>query len=201
MAMRAYARRIGGRVLALGVVALSMGADEPRLADHFGFLPLEVYKLDYRINGLLVRDLDGDKVEDIAVINNARSRVDLLLSTKKAGEEDEGSKEVNQVHNDRRMRLVSLPVNKAVVSLQAGDFDGDGKADLVFYGEPAGIEVHYNRGNGRFGDVKRINVGEAVESAGALGVADLDKDGRDDLALIGKDEIVLIYQKEKGKRG
>ena len=91
MAMRAHAMRIGRRGLALGVLALLMGADEPRLADHFGFLPLEVYKLDNRINGLLVRDLDGDKVEDIAVINNARSRIDLLLSTRKkpGGGEDE----------------------------------------------------------------------------------------------------------------
>jgi len=210
--MRAHAGRLG-KTLALTLAFAAMtpigparGADEPRLADHFGFLPLEVYKLDNRISGLLIRDLDGDKVEDIAVINNARSRIDLLLSTRKPGGGDDprdqaSSKDVNQVHNDRRMRLVSLPVNKAVVSLQAGDFDGDGKADLAFYGEPAGIEIHYNRGNGRFGDVKRINVGEAVESAGALSVGDLDKDGRDDLALIGKDEIVLIYQREKGKLG
>ncbi len=208
--MREHAGRRGKLPLALVAAALaamgaSAGADEPRLADYFGFLPLEVYKLDARINGLLIRDLDGDKVEDVAVVNNARSRIDLLLSTAKPGGEGEAaaaaSKEVNEVRNDRRMRLVSIPVNKAVVSLQAGDFDGDGKADLAFYGEPAGIEILYNRGNGRFGDIKRINVGEAIESGGALSVGDLDKDGRDDLALAGKEELVLIYQREKGKLG
>ncbi len=188
----------------VGMLGAGAGAgDEPRLSDSFGFLPLEVYKLEQRISGLLIRDLDGDKIEDIAVINNARSRVDLLLSGKKPGEPDEApaSKEPNQVANDRRMRLVSLPVNKAVVSLQAGDFDGDGKADLAFFGEPAGIEIHHNRGNGRFGDVRRINVGDAIESAGALGVGDFDKDGRDDLVLAGKEELVLIYQRQKGKLG
>ena len=54
-------------------------ADEPRLADYFGFLPLEVYKLDARISNLLLKDLDGDKVDDIVVVNNGRSRIDLLL--------------------------------------------------------------------------------------------------------------------------
>ena len=63
-------------------------AAAPKLADYFGFLPLEIYKLDARISNLLVRDLDGDKIDDIVVVNNARSRIDLLLSTKKAGRRD-----------------------------------------------------------------------------------------------------------------
>src|SRR3712207_4175727 len=53
---------------------------EARLAAHYGFRPLEIYKLDDRIGGLVVRDLDGDKTDDIAVVNNGRSRIDLLLS-------------------------------------------------------------------------------------------------------------------------
>ena len=82
------------------MVAKAGSGDDARLADYFGFLPLEVYKLDPRISGLLIRDLDGDKVEDIAVINNARSRIDLLLSTKKPGEattKPPPSKEVNEL--------------------------------------------------------------------------------------------------------
>ncbi len=97
------------------------------------------------------------------------------------------------------MRLVSLPVNKQVVSLQTGDFNGDGRADLVFFGLPSGLEIHHNKGNGKFGDVKKINVGDAIDTPGMLSVGDFDKDGRDDLALITKDEIVLIAQREKGK--
>ena len=50
-----------------------------KLADYFGFLPLELYKLDNRIGNLQLKDLDGDKVDDIIVSNNGRSRIDLLL--------------------------------------------------------------------------------------------------------------------------
>ena len=31
-----------------------------------------------RIGNLLLKDLDGDKIDDIVVVNNGRSRIDLL---------------------------------------------------------------------------------------------------------------------------
>src|SRR5690606_36749917 len=55
---------------------------KPRLADYFGFLPMELYKLDYRIGYLTLADVDGDGTDDVIVANNARSRIDLLLSSR-----------------------------------------------------------------------------------------------------------------------
>ena len=85
-------------------------ADDPPLSDHFGFLPLEIYKLDPRISNVLLRDFDGDGVADVVVVNNGRSRIDLLLSTKGAGDAGGagGARETNHVPSDRRMRLRSL---------------------------------------------------------------------------------------------
>src|SRR5262249_47735215 len=160
---------------------------EPRLAEYFGFRPLEIYKLDARINNLLVRDLDGDKADDIIVVNNGRSRIDLLLSGKAtAGEAGAGAggSEPNEGPSDRRVRLRSLPVNKEVVSLQTGDLNGDGKIDLAYYGTPAELIVLFNQGGGKFGDARRFSTGEAVEGSLALTVGDLNRDGRDDLALL-----------------
>ena len=84
----------------------------PKLADYFGFLPLELYKLDNRIGNLQLKDLDGDKIDDIIVTNNGRSRIDLLLSTKKAADDKASRpfrKDPNELEYDRRMRLVSIP--------------------------------------------------------------------------------------------
>ena len=202
--MRVTSMRSAGMALVVGM-AISGGkaeGEEPRLAEYFGFLPPEIYKLDSRISNVVVRDLDGDKVDDIAIINNGRSRIDLLLSGKAPAEPGDAAKaEANQVPSDRRMRLKSLPVNKEVVSLQAGDFDGDGKVDLAYYGTPAEVIVLFNQGKGNFGNPKKITTGEAAEGGNVLAVGDLNHDGRDDLALLAANEVVAVFQGEKGKLG
>jgi FG-GAP-like repeat len=176
-------------------------APTAKLADYFGFQPLELYKLDTRIGNLQLKDVDGDKIDDVIVTNNGRSRIDLLLSTKK-GDDDKASrpfrKDPNELEYDRRMRLVSIPVNKEVVSLDTGDFNGDGKPDLVFYGTPAEVEILFNEGKGHFGSPKKINTGDAVQRPAALAVGDFDQDGRDDLVLLAEKELIFVFQTASG---
>src|SRR5262249_24774060 len=198
--------RVGfGRILGMGLLfVLATGVqspgDEPRLAEYFGFLPLEVYKLDSRIGNLILKDLDGDKVDDIVVVNNGRSRIDLLLSSKKPDAADDSvpvsAQEPNQIASDRRMRLVSVPVNKEVVSLQGGDLNGYGRPYSAPNGNPAEIVILLNDGKGSYTSVKRMHAGEAVENPNALTVGDLNRDGRTDLALLESNEIVIVYQGE-----
>ncbi|WP_165252716.1 FG-GAP repeat domain-containing protein [Paludisphaera soli] len=176
-------------------------AAKPRLADYFGFLPLELYKLEYRISNLTLADVDGDKIQDVIVADNARSRIDLLLSTEKPAEAADARpfrKQANDLESDKRMRPANLPVDREVVSLNTGDFNGDGKADLIFYGTPAEIVILPNEGGGKFGPPKRIKCGDALEAPNALAVGDLDQDGRDDVALLAEGELVLIHQREPG---
>src|SRR5207244_2101405 len=102
-----------------------------------------------RTGGLLVRDLDGDGTADIALVDNNRSRIALLLSARDGDERPEPG-DVNEAGFDRRMSFRAITVNKAIVSLQAGDFNGDGKTDLAFYGTPAELTVLFNEGGARF---------------------------------------------------
>lgn len=187
-------------ITAAAAAASAAGGDDQRLADHFGFQPLEIYKHDSRIHSLIVRDFDGDKVDDIAVVNNARSRIDLLLTTPGKAETPARS-EPNQVKNDRRMRLKTIPVNQEIVSLQAGDFNGDGKIDLAYYGAPAALFILFNHGGANFDSTRRISSGEAVEASSALAVGDLNRDGRADLALLAANEVLTVLQLENGKLG
>lgn len=199
-----------GLLLAGGLLAIAAGQPRPataqdgakKLADYYGFLPVELYKLDDRISCLTVADLDGDKVDDVAIANNGRSRIDLLLSTEgPSDEEGESGYGVNKLASDKRMRIKTIPVNKEIVSLQAADLNGDGKNDLAFYGTPAELLVLHNEGKGEFSTPKRITTGEAVESGSALATGDLNKDGKTDLALLTPDEIVTLVQQADGTLG
>ncbi len=174
---------------------------EKKLADYFGFQPLELYKLDNRIGNLTLEDLDGDKVSDIIISNNGRSRIDLLLTTPKPADDKAKRpfrKDVNELDYDRRMRLLSIPVNKEIVSIDCGDLNGDGKADLVYYGTPAEVEILFNEGKGRFSEPKKINTGDAVQRPSALAVGDVDQDGRDDLVLLADKELIFVHQTAPG---
>src|SRR5947207_1653092 len=115
--MHTLSRRTSGSLVVLSLLLLAPSAPaqppSPKLADYFGFLPLELYKLDSRIANLQVKDLDGDKIADVIVSNNARSRIDLLLSTKKPADDKSSRpfrKDANELEYDRRMRLSSIPV-------------------------------------------------------------------------------------------
>ena len=196
-------RNLSRGLCAFGVLSLTLGlaaqADDPRLGEYFGFLPLEIYKLDMRISNLTIADVDGDHIDDILVVNNGRSRIDFLLSTKGTSD-DERKNEANQVRNDLRMRRKGLQVNDEVVSLAAGDFNGDGKIDIAYYGTPAKLVVLFNEGGAGFGNPKKFATGEAAESNIALTTGDIDRDGKPDLALLTPNDVVTITQKG-GKLG
>ncbi len=182
--------------------ARAQQAPDPKLADYYGFLPLEIYPLGDRIAGLTTGDWDGDGTDDLAVINNARSRIDLLLSSPGRDERQtpgNNADRVNQLTGSQRFRLVTIPVNQEVVSLVRGDFDGDDRPDLAFYGEPEEIVVLANRGDGRFDSIRRLACDEAISNSNALATADLDGDDRDDLALLTEDQILLYRQEEPGR--
>jgi hypothetical protein len=184
--------------LTAGVVARG---DDPPLADRFGFKPLEIYKLDDRINVLVVEDLDGDGTDDIALANNARSRIDLLLSSPGTSEDAGPGGEVNQLASSRRMRLKSLPVNREVASIVAGDLDGDGKVDLAYYGTPAEVVVLRGSGDGQFTESRKVNAGEGVGAPTALAITDVNRDGRNDLVLLGPNELITLAQRGDGRLG
>lgn len=176
-------------------------AEDAPLASHYGFKPAEIFKLSERSSLLLTGDLNGDGLTDIVVADDSHSRLDLLLQRKEAPKSKAsvpGKSDVNTVENDWRYEHKKLPVDQSVASMTLGDFNGDGKTDIVYFGHPDQLVIRYQPKEGEWTEQKKIRVPDVTPMRWFITAGDLDADGRDDLVILGKHETILFYQTTKG---
>src|SRR5437660_1882154 len=91
---------------------------------------------------------------------------------------------------DGTFREMAAPMGLAMEGSRdaaAGDFDGDGRVDLVVVVADGRARLFHNLGQGRFEDVTAASGLAAVKRAGAVAVGDYDNDGFLDLFLTSLD--------------
>src|SRR5208283_1644668 len=93
--------------------------------------------------------------------------------------------EVNELPPDARFRIDSVPTDERIAALTVTDLNGDGRPDLVFYGDAKDLEIIYNQGTNGWSDPKRWHIEDARMDGNALVVGDLNGDGRPDIVLLG----------------
>ena len=64
-----------------------------------------------------------------------------------------------------------------------GDIDGDGYTDLVVYGEDSGKKIHIYEGDAQGWSVNRVHKTAVMTGLPGMAVADIDKDGYDDILI------------------
>ncbi len=160
------------------------------VTNSFGFALHESYPIDNQIGQLHAADLDGDGLNDLVVVNNLRSKINLLYNlTGKtnltAAANPPQPLDINQLPPDARFRIDSLPVDEHIGSMVVTDLNGDGRPDIAFYGDGRDLEVLYNQGTNGWSDPKRWHIEDGQMNANALAEGDLNGDGRTDLVLLG----------------
>ncbi|MEL7058534.1 MAG: VCBS repeat-containing protein [Acidobacteriota bacterium] len=144
--------------------------------------------------------------DDFAVADlNGDGRLDLVSATSRLG-----NNRVLQVsgEGDLLSTRALLPVRPAGVmgSVDAADLDGDGHQDLVFGYRSTESDVWFSGIDVLFGDGAfnwqrlPLHSEETKGGIGALEIADLDGDGRPDVAGLGGDGEVLIFLNEGERR-
>ena len=154
----------------------------------FGFTGREIYPIYRQISLLHAADLDGDGLTDLIVVNNLRSKINLLYN--QAGKTNQPAAspfdmDINELPPDARFRVDSIPVDEQIGAMVVTDLNGDGKPDIAFYGDIKDLEVIYNQGTNGWSDPKRWRIEDGQMNANALAEGDLDGDGRTDLVLLG----------------
>ena len=80
MTVTRIAHRIGCAVFWTASLGASVSCVAAAGTNFFGFTGREIFPIENVISQLHVADLDGDGLNDIIVVNNARSRINLLYN-------------------------------------------------------------------------------------------------------------------------
>src|ERR1041385_7359987 len=110
---------------------LALGALAQTATNRFGFSGPEIFPIDAAISLLHAADLDGDGLNDLIVVNNARSKINLLYNqtgkTNAAARAKPAARsEMNELPPDARFRIESIATEKRIAALVVTDLNGDG---------------------------------------------------------------------------
>lgn len=170
------------------------------LAPYYGFQPLELVKLSDRSANLLSGDFNHDGLTDLAIADNAHSRIDLLLQRKSADAGVPTTKpDVNQFSPHWRFEHRKLSVDHEIAAMAAGDFNHDGLTDLAFFGGGDKLVIRYQPKSGEWTEKTTIRLPDVPATAWVVLAGDLNNDQRDDLAVLGQHQTYLLFQDANGK--
>jgi hypothetical protein len=180
---------------AFGSGACVACADEPagELAQFYGFGRLELYKLQQRSANMLAADLNGDGRQDLILIDNSNSRLDLLQQRSMPAAATKPSR-VNIIENDKRFDHRKIPVDREVAALAVGDFNSDGRKDLAWFAVPDQLVVVYQSEQADFTGKRRFRLPDVQPAQWILAAGDVNGDQRDDLVILGKHDTYIVQQ-------
>ena len=97
--------------------------DTNGLSEYYGFGEMEIIKLDWGIQSLQIADFDGDGRNDIAVANNRKAAIEILLQKDSIGPQDEdvavdpNDIDINALIGPSRFARQTVPVSQRIYSM------------------------------------------------------------------------------------
>ncbi|MGA3163555.1 MAG: FG-GAP-like repeat-containing protein, partial [Verrucomicrobiota bacterium] len=134
-----------------------------------------------------IGDLDGDGKPDLAVVNYSSGTVSVFRNIGVVG---------GDITTNSFASKVDFPALVSAFPIAIGDLDGDGKLDLVVGGGNGSKAISVYRNTSTVGSITTNSFAPRVDFAAAgwvnsLTLADLDGDGKLDIALVSQSSSVF----------
>jgi hypothetical protein len=184
---------------------LSLSAVEPATRPQFGFTGPEIFPIDNQVSQLRAADLDGDGLMDLVLVNNARSKINLLYNqtgaTNVTQRQFTGKRDINELPSDARFRVESIASEKRIAAMAVADLNSDGRPDIAYYGEPRELIVLLNEGTNQWSAPRRWLIEDVQITPNAMTTGDLNGNDRTDLVLLAENHIYVLFQDQDGVLG
>lgn len=166
-------------------VAGAQGVDP--LAAYFGFDGQRIVVVDRGCGPVVVGDFNADGRPDIAVVNNAKSRIEIhyLRAAPRTDAEIARDRRANELPPSPWYDRQNVSVTHRIGAILAADVDGDGRLDIVYGGtDPAELVVLAQRTLGEFTVLSRRRVRGLEAGSGALRLGNVTGDDRRELLAV-----------------
>ena len=183
-------------------LAALMLASPAFAADPLYFDGPEVVKLDWATGSPRAADFNGDGLTDVAIINSDRARIEILLQRKEGirpGNPERTSREDrwNPILEVSRFDKEAVVLGHAAYSLAVGDWNGDKKPDLAAITDEDKLVLRMQDDKGAWTVKRDFALDSSADDTEVLTAADLNGDGRTDLALLTATRLMVLLQKGK----
>ncbi len=202
---------LGLGLAALPLLATSAAAAQdkaaptpPPLSHFFGFEPARTQVIDRDAGPMATGDFNNDGRPDVAVVNNAKSRIELLLLRDKpmSPEEMERNLKVNALRPSPWYDRQEISLPQRVTAIRAVDVDRDGKLDFIYAGvNPAEIVFLRQADGNTFRVANRQRVRGLAARQPGLHVADVMGDAAPEVVTVAEDRILVMPLSTAGVLG
>jgi hypothetical protein len=155
------------------------------------FLPLaqaafQILKTDHGTHSLSVVDLDGDGRSEILVANRDQGSIDIFEQTSaESDHETSANNHINQLKPHLGYKKVNIPLNIDIYAMSVLDLNRDERPDLIYHGEPAGLQVQLQLPDGSFDTAIEFNAEKGLNNPWSL------------LCIPGEQGVEMVIQHEK----
>ncbi|MFT4593491.1 MAG: hypothetical protein ACI9JK_001203 [Phycisphaerales bacterium] len=168
-------------------------SEDSELGDYFGFSEIEIIKIGDDPGPMYTADVNSDGLMDILVINNRKSRIDILLQKPGASPEDTVEPtHANEIPEHWRFEKKRIMVSHNVSGIALYDFNDDGRIDVVYAGNPTYVVFMEQLPDGTFKKNRTHRVKNISANRTAFSISDVIGDEKPELITIVGGNIELF---------